>query len=342
MPAQSERPKQKLLDQVRTVLREKDYSIHTEHSYVNWIKRFILFHRTEQGSVRHPRDMAAPEIETFLTHLAVDGRIAAATQQQALSALLFLYHEVLNQDPGVVVMLRPKRPDYLPVSILTREQVHRVIAALSGVNERCPSIALVIQLIYGAGLRLIECLRLRVGDVDFNLCQIVVRDRKGWTDHVTMLPQSLVTPIQEQIERAAALHRLDISEGCGAVYLPPLIEKEHPGVHRQWCWQYVFPAHKQSLDPRSGITRRHHLGPSGPQKAVRRATRSSGIHKRINCRAFRDAFAAHLLDAGYNARTVQELVGHKDVNTTLDWYTHILNRPGPPIHSPLDRIDTGA
>lgn len=331
MTAQSERPRQKLLDQVRTILREKHYSIHTEHSYVNWIKRFILFHHK-----RHPRDMAAPEIETFLTHLAVERRIAAATQQQALSALLFLYHEVLEQDPGAVVMLRPKRPDYLPASILTREQVHQVIAALSGVNR------LVVQLIYGAGLRLIECLRLRVGDVDFGLCQIVVRDQKGWADHVTMLPQSLVAPLQEQIERAAALHRLDVSDGCGAVYLPPLIEKEHPGAHRQWRWQYIFPAHKRSLDPRSGVTRRHHLGQSSPQKAVRQAARSSGIHKQITCRTFRDAFAAHLLDAGYNVRTVQELLGHRDVNVTLDRYTHILNRPGPPVHSSLDRIDTGA
>jgi integron integrase len=241
---------------------------------------------------------------------------------------------VLEQDPGVVVMLRPKHLDYLPAFILTREQVHQVIAALSGVNR------LVVQLIYGAGLRLIECLRLRVDDVDFDLCQIVVRDGKGWADHVTMLPQSLVASLQEQIERAAVLHRLDVSEGLGTVYLPPLIEKEHPGVHREWRWQYVFPAHKHSLDPRSGVTRRHHLGPSGPQKAVRQAARSSDIHKQINCRAFRDAFAAHLLEAGYDIRTVQELLGHRNVNVTLDRYSHILNRPGPDIHSPLDRIDT--
>ncbi|MCP4535600.1 MAG: integron integrase [Chloroflexi bacterium] len=340
MAAQSERPKQKLLDQVRAVLREKYYSIHTEHTYVNWIKRFILFHKTEQDSFRHPQDMAAPEIKRFLTHLAVDRRIAASTQQQALSALFFLYHEVLDRDPGVVVMLHPNYPDYLPASVLTREQVGQVITVLSGGNR------LVIQLLYGAGLRLIECLRLRVGDVDFDLCQIVVRDGKGWADHVTMLPQSLVAPLREQIERAAALHRLDISEGfgaaAGAVYLPPVIKKEHPRAHRQWRWQYVFPAHKRSLDPRSDITRRHHLGPSGPQKAVRQAARSSGIHQQINCRAFRDAFAAHLLEAGYDVRTVQELLGHRDVNTTLDRYTHVLKRPGPVIHSPLDRITAGA
>ncbi len=330
MAVQFEQPRQKLLDQVRAVLREKHYSIHTEHAYVDWIKRFILFH-----DKRHPRDMAAPEIETFLTHLAVDRRVAASTQQQAFSALLFLYHEVLDKDPGAVVTLHPKRPDYLPASILTREQVRQVIAALSGVN------CLVVQLLYGAGLRLIECLRLRVGDVDFDLCQIVVRDEKGWADHVTMLPQSLVASLREQIERAAALHRQDVSEGLGAVYLPPVIEKEHPGAHRQRRWQYIFPAHKRSLDPRSGVTRRHHLGPSGPQKAVRRAALSAGISKRITCRAFRDAFAAHLLDAGYDVRTVQELLGHRDVNTTLDRYTHVLNRPGPAIYSPLDRIAAG-
>ncbi len=279
MTTQPEQPK--LLDQARAALREKHYSIHTEHTYVDWMRRFILFHKTEQGSFRHPREMGAAEIEAFLTHLAVDRRIAASTQQQALSALLFLYHQVLDQDPGAVVMLRPKPPDYQPASVLTREQVRQLITALSGVNR------LVVQLLYGAGLRLIECLRLRVGDVDFDLCQIVVRDEKGRPDHVTMLPQSLVAPLREQIERAAALHRLDLSEGlgaaAGAVYLPPAIEKEHPGAHRQWRWQYIFPAHKRSLDPRSGVTRRHHLGPSGPQKAVRQAARSSGIHKQINC-----------------------------------------------------------
>ena len=321
----TERPKPKLLDQARAALREKHYSIHTEHSYIDWMRRFILFHNK-----RHPREMAAPEIEAFLTHLAVDRCVSAATQQQALSALLFLYREVLDQDPGVVAMLRPKRPERLPATTMTREEARQVIDALSGVNR------LIVQLIYGAGLRLQACLRLRVGDVDFEHCQIVVRNPKGWPDHVTMLPQSLVTPLQAQIERAAALHRQDLDEGYGAAYLPPAIEQEHPQTHREWRWQYLFPAHKRSGDPRSGVTRRHHLGPSGPQKAVRQAALSSGIHKRITCRAFRDAFAAHLLEAGYTVRTVQELLGHKDVDTTLNRYIHILNQPGPPIHSPLD------
>jgi len=348
MTTQSAQPKRKLLDQActelcrsaRAVLREKHYSIHTEHTYVDWMRRFIRFHHK-----RHPRDMGAPEIAAFLTHLAVDHRVAASTQQQALSALLFLYREVLDQEPGPVLIsaLRPKRPDHLPAAILTREEVSQVIAALPVPDERCASIALVVQLLYGAGLRLIECLRLRVGDVDLTFHQILVRGEKGRPDHVTVLPQSLVAPLQEQIERAAALHRQDLADGYGAVYLPPAIEEEYPAAvgcaasAREWRWQYVFPADERSVDPRSGVTRRHHLGPSGPQKAVRQAALSTGIPKPIHCRAFRDAFAAHLLAAGYTVRTVQELLGHKDVGTTLDRYTHVLNRPGPPILSPLDR-----
>jgi integron integrase len=318
----SNRPK-KLLDRVRDVLRDKHYSIHTERTYVDWIKRYILFHHK-----RHPRDMAAPEIETFLVHLAVDLNVAASTQNQALSALLFLYREVLEIDPEPVDAIRAKRPRRLP-NVLTREQVLIVLDALSGVNQ------LIARLLYGSGLRLIECLRLRVQDVDFDYRQIVVHDGKGRADHVTMLPDNLLQPLHAHLRHVKTLHRRDLDDGYGAVYLPVAIEEEHPDAHREWGWQYLFPAPKLSIDPRSGIRRRHHLGESGPQKAVRKAAQSVGIDKPINCHTLRHCFATHLLESGYDIRTVQQLLGHADVETTLI-YSHVLNRGGPPVRSPLD------
>jgi integron integrase len=318
-------PPKKLLDRMREVLRLKHYSIRTEHTYVNWAKRYILFH-----DKRHPQDMGAPEIAAFLTHLAVQRNVAASTQNQALCALLFLYDEVLHQDVGPVDAIRAKKPKRLP-TVLTREEVERVIAAVTGPHR------LVVRLLYGSGLRLMECLRLRVKDVDFAYRQIVVRDGKGHKDRVTVLPGKLVEPLKTHLRRVALIHQRDLDRGYGAVYLPYALETKYPNAAKEWCWQYVFPARSLSRDPRSGITRRHHLGESGPQRAVRRAARLAGIDKHVSCHTFRHSFATHLLEDGYDIRTVQELLGHKDVKTTMV-YTHVLNRGGLAVRSPLDDL----
>ncbi len=254
----------KLLDCVRDVLREKHYSIRTEQVYVDWIKRYILFHNK-----RHPHDMGAPEIEAFLIHLAVDLNVAASTQTQALSALLFLYRQVLEIDPGPVDAIRAKKPKHLP-TVLTREEVKIVIAAISGTNQ------LITQLLYGAGLRLIECLRLRVQEIDFDYRQIIVRNRKGTAYHVTMLPHSLVPPLQEHLQGVKTLHRRDRENGYGAVYLPPAIEEKYPHAHYQLPWQYVFPAPRLSTDARPGIVRRTVVDYSTlPQPGREQPTKSS-------------------------------------------------------------------
>ncbi len=318
-------PPKKLLDRMREILRVKHYSIRTEQTYVNWAKRYILFHNK-----RHPKDMGAPEIAAFLTHLAVQRNVAASTQNQALCALLFLYDEVLHQDVGPVDAVRAKKPKRLP-TVLTKEEVERVIAAVTGPHR------LVVRLLYGSGLRLIECLRLRVKDVDFAYRQIVVRDGKGHKDRVTVLPGKLVEPLKTRLRRVALIHQRDLDRGYGAVYLPYALEVKYPNAAKEWCWQYVFPARSLSRDPRSGVTRRHHLGESGPQRAVRRAARLAGIDKRVTCHTFRHSFATHLLEDGYDIRTVQELLGHKDVKTTMV-YTHVLNRGGLAVRSPLDDL----
>ena len=320
----NQRPK-KLLDQVRDAIRVKHYSLRTEQAYVSWIKRYILFHNK-----RHAKEMGSAEIEAFLTHLAVDQNVAASTQNQALSALLFLYREVLKKDldPYSIDAVRAKRPKRLP-TVMTREEVRAVIAALSGTHQ------LMAQLLYGSGLRLVECLRLRVKDLDFAYRQITVRNGKGEVDRVTMLPQSLVVPLQQHLQRVKMIHQRDLDNGYGAVYLPYALERKYPNANREWCWQYVFPAHRLSKDPRSALIRRHHLGESGPQRAVRKAVRLAGIDKPVSCHTFRHSFAAHLLENGYDIRTVQELLGHKNVKTTMI-YTHVLNRGGLAVRSPLD------
>jgi len=320
----NQRPK-KLLDQVRDAIRVKHYSLRTEQAYVSWIKRYILFHNK-----RHPKEMGSAEIEAFLTHLAVDQNVAASTQNQALSALLFLYREVLKKDldPYSIDAVRAKRPKRLP-TVMTREEVRAVIAALSGMHQ------LMAQLLYGSGLRLVECLRLRVKDLDFAYRQITVRNGKGEVDRVTMLPQSLVVPLQQHLQRVKMIHQRDLDNGYGAVYLPYALERKYPNANREWCWQYVFPAHRLSKDPRSGLIRRHHLGESGPQRAVRKAVRLAGIDKPVSYHTFRHSFATHLLENGYDIRTVQELLGQKDVRTTMI-YTHVLNRGAMAVRSPLD------
>jgi integron integrase len=317
-------PPKKLLDQVRDAIRLKHYSYRTEQSYVAWIRRFILFHHK-----RHPKEMGMVEIEAFLTHLAVEGQVAASTQNQALSALLFLYRHVLHQELDAAVdAVRAKPTRYLP-TVLTPQEVMNVIDHLTGTHQ------LVVQLLYGTGLRLREGLQLRVKDLDFAQKQIGIRDAKGHESRVTMLPTCLVEPLQAQLQKAKKLHQQDLHAGYGSVYLPFALERKYPYADRSWIWQYVFPAERRSVDPRSGIRRRHHLDESGLQKAVKRAVGLAKIEKRVSCHTFRHSFATHLLQNGYDIRTVQELLGHKDVKTTMI-YTHVLNRGGRAVRSPLD------
>lgn len=314
----------KLLDQVRDAIRLKHYSIRTEQAYVNWIKRFILFHHK-----RHPNEMGTPEIEAFLTHLAVEENVAASTQNQALSALLFLYREVLHQElDGPIDALHAHKPKRLP-TVLTRDEVRRLFDHLSGVN------LLMARLLYGSGLRLMECVRLRVKDLDFDYRTITVRDGKGEQDRVTILPDSLVVPLQDHLRVVKRTHDQDLARGYGAVYLPDALARKYPNAHKEWIWQYVFPASRLSVDPRSGAVRRHHLDESGLQKAIRKAARQAGIPKPVSPHTLRHCFATHLLEAHYDIRTVQELLGHKDVKTTMI-YTHVLQRGGLAVRSPLD------
>jgi integron integrase len=316
--------KPKLLDQVRTAIRRKHYSIRTEDAYVDWIKRYIFFHHK-----RHPSEMAAPEMEQFLNHLAVEKNVAASTQNQALSALVFLYREVLKQDFEWMENLeRAKKPERLPV-VMTETEVRHVLAHLDGRHW------LMASLLYGAGLRLMECVRLRVKDVDFEYRQITVRDGKGAKDRVTMLPESSLEVLKHHLEKIRALHEQELAAGHGDVYLPFALERKHKSANKQWGWQYVFPAASLSRDPRSGKVRRHHIDEKSLQRAVKRAVTLARINKPATCHTFRHSFATHLLKNGHDIRTVQELLGHKDVSTTMI-YTHVLNKGGRGVKSPLD------
>jgi integron integrase len=316
--------KPKLLDQVRYVARLKHLSFRTEQSYSHWIKRFILFHNK-----RHPALMAETEIRHFLSHLALNENVAGSTQSVALSALLFLYRDVLKLDLNYVEGIeRAKKPKRVPV-VLTRSEVSALLDHLSG------TMRLMAGLLYGSGLRLMECVRLRVKDVDFAMRQITVRDGKGGKDRVTMLPATLVEGLQRQMARVRLLHEEDLVEGLGEVYLPDALERKYPNASKEWMWQWVFPAARRSLDPRSGKERRHHVSESLLQKAVKEAVRRAGINKPASCHTLRHSFATHLLEAGYDIRTVQELLGHKDVSTTMI-YTHVLNRGGKGVRSPLE------
>lgn len=315
----------RLLDQVRQKIRLKHYSIRTEHAYVDWIRRFILFHKK-----RHPNEMGEPEIEAFLTHLAVDRKVASSTQNQALSALLFLYRDVLGVELALLNAIRSKKPQRLPV-VLTQSEVQAVLAYLDGVHH------LMACLLYGAGLRLMECLRLRVKDVDFNYHQLTVRNGKGNKDRVTMIPEAIIAALQGQLEKARLIHQQDLSEGFGEVYLPNALDRKYPSAGSEWGWQYVFPSRHRSLDPRAGKARRHHLSEQVLQRAVKKAVRVAGINKPASCHSLRHSFATHLLESGYDIRTVQELLGHSDVSTTMI-YTHVLNKGGKGVRSPLDKI----
>ena len=315
-----------LLEKVRECLRVRHYSLRTEEAYLGWIRRFVWFH-----GKRHPRDMGTAEVEAFLTDLAVKRGVSAATQNQALAALLFLYKEVLGiQLPWLDEMVRAKRPQHLP-TVLTVREVGAVLAGLEG------TLCLIARLLYGTGMRLLEGLRLRVKDVDFDMRQITVRDGKGAKDRVTMLPAALVEPLQKHLVQVKSLHEGDLAEGYGAVWLPDALMVKYPNAPKEWGWQYVFPAGSFSVDPVSGVRRRHHIQEQMLQRAMRRAALAAKIAKPVSPHTLRHSFATHLLQFGYDIRTVQELLGHKDVSTTMI-YTHVLNRGGKGVVSPLDRL----
>lgn len=315
----------KLLDRVRERIRLKHYSIRTEDAYVQWIRRFIIHH-----GKRHPAEMGAAEVEAFLTHLAVEGQVSASTQNQARSALLFLYKEVLGVElPWLDNVEQAKKPKRLPV-VLTEDEVRALLSQLSGVPW------LVAVLLYGSGLRLMEALRLRVQDVEFKRREIVVREGKGFKDRVTMLPEMAARPLALHLEKVRGIHEGDLAQGLGEVHLPYALERKYPDAGRSWGWQYVFPSGKLSTDPRSGKTRRHHLDEQTVQRAVKQAARAAGVVKPATPHTLRHSFATHLLQRGQDIRTVQELLGHEDVQTTMI-YTHVLNRGGRGVTSPLDQ-----
>ncbi len=315
----------RLLDQVRARVRRLGLAIRTEIVYVDWIRRFIL-----ANGKRHPREMGSREVEWFLTGLATKGKVAASTQNQALSALLFLYREVLGQElPWMENIRRAKRPERLPV-VLTRDEVYRILEHLSGTSH------LMASLLYGSGLRLMECIRLRVQDIDFTRREITVRAGKGGKDRRTMLPTMSIEPLQAQLVQTRIIHEADLAAGHGGVWLPAALERKYVNATQEWIWQYVFPSRSRSIDPRSGIERRHHVDEKTLQRAVRVAVKSSGIEKPATCHTLRHSFATHLLEAGSDIRTIQELLGHSDVSTTMV-YTHVLNRGGCGVLSPLDR-----
>lgn len=317
--------KPRLLDQMRERIRLKHYSIRTEHVYCEWAKRFIRFHQ-----YRHPQDMGAVEVEAFLTELAVKRNVSASTQNQALAALLFLYKEVLALDlPWLADIVRAKKPQRLPV-VLSIEEVRRILAALDG------ELWLVCSLLYGTGMRLMEVLRLRVKDVDFARQEILIRDGKGMKDRVTMLPKRLAEPLRRHLAVVRAIHNVELEQGRGDVWLPFALARKYPKAPLEWGWQYVFPASGLSVDPRSGAVRRHHLDEKRVQRNFKRASRAAGIDKQVSPHTLRHCFATHLLESGQDIRTVQELLGHSDVKTTMI-YTHVLNRGGLAVLSPLDR-----
>jgi integron integrase len=316
--------KSPFLRQVRDLIRVKHLSYRTEEAYLGWIRRFILFHEK-----RHPKEMGAAEVQAFLTHLAVEEKVAAATQNQAFAALLFLYREVLQKPLGnIESVVRAKKPKRLP-EVLSKDEARRVLNFMRGEHW------LVGNLLYGAGLRLTEALRLCVKDLDFEYKQIVVRDGKGSKDRVTVLPEKIISPLKDHLTRVRQLHEEDLRLGFGAVYLPFALERKYQNAARDWIWQYVFPAPRRSIDPRSQVERQHRLSEAAIQAAVKEAIKQAGIVKKASPHTFRHSFATHLLEAGYDIRTLQELLGHKDVRTT-QIYTHVVGRGGLGVKSPVD------
>jgi integron integrase len=328
MNAKEEAPR--LLDQVRNEIRLRHYSIRTEHTYVDWTRRFVVFH-----NMRHPKDMGAPEITAFLTHLATHANVAASTQNQALNALVFLYKHVLGRDPGDFgEVIRAKRPIREP-TVMSTDEVERVLTNLNGTHK------LMALLMYGTGMRIIEVIRLRVKDLDFDLQCITVRDGKGQKDRQVPLPAKTADALKAQIAVVKKIHDQDLKDGYGTVYLPYALDRKYPNTNKAFHWQYLFPSPSLSVDPRSGRTQRHHVYESVLQEAIRRATRQAGIQKDIHSHTFRHSFATHLLASGSDIRTVQELLGHNDVKTTMI-YTHVLKAGACAVRSPSDRLSAAA
>ncbi len=322
----SAKPRPRLYDSVVKVLRAHHYSLRTERAYVGWIRRFILFHRP-----RHPRELSEADVNRFLTHLAVKEHVAASTQNQALAALLFLYDKVLEQPlDRIEGVIRARKPKRLPV-VLTADEVARVMAYLTGDKW------LIATLLYGGGVRLLEALRLRVKDLDFERGEITVREGKGDKDRVTMLPEVVTRPLHDHLKRVQEIHQQDLSDGYGRVELPHALGRKFPHADREWCWQFVFPQERRWVNRQMGKQGRHHVHESLIQKAVSQAARLAELTKRVTCHTFRHSFATHLLVDGYDIRTVQELLGHKDVKTTMV-YTHVLNRGGRAVRSPADNL----
>ena len=325
-PVESDAPKPKLLDQVRQAIRARHYSKRTEKTYVEWTKRFIYFH-----GKRHPLEMGELEINQFLTDLAVSKKVRASTQNQALSAILFLYQQVLNKSlEWVNPAVRAKKPKRLPV-VLTREEVRTILDLMAGATK------LVAILLYGAGLRLKECLELRFKDIDFKTNQILVREGKGQKDRVTTLPASVKEALLDHLRGVWRLHQRDLPEGAGRVVLPHALALKYQNADREWAWQWVIPASTRYFDMEAGIERRHHLHETAVQKAMRQAVLRAGIGKPATPHVLRHSFATHLLEDGYDIRTIQELLGHSDLNTTMI-YTHVLNKGGRGVRSPADQL----
>ena len=324
-PSPSSPKGKKLLDQYRDAINLKHYSPRTGDTYIIWAREYILFHNK-----RHPKEMGAPEINQFLTHLASEKKISTSTQNQALSAILFLYRHVLHLelDEASLSEFRPQRAKNVP-TVLSKDEVKRVLGNLTSVNK------LIAQVLYGGGLRVMETMRLRVKDIDFDNHQIIVRDGKGEDDRLTMLPDAVIQPLQLHLKYVKIIHEKDLTDGCGSVYLPYALDRKYPNANKDWIWQYIFPAPDLSKDTHTGIVRRHHIHESTVQKAVKEAARLAKINKHVTPHTFRHSFATHLLQSGYDIRTVQELLGHKDVKTTMI-YTHVLQRGGLAVKSPLD------
>ncbi len=316
----------KLLDQLRNEIRFKHYSIRTEKAYVDWVKRFILFHDKQ-----HPEEMGEVEIKQFLNWLALKGKVAASTQNQALCSILFLYKNVINKEITWVENIKwAKRPRKLPV-VFSESEIKKIMVLLDGIHW------LVANIMYGAGLRLNECVSLRVQDIDFDYRQIMVRNAKGEKERATVLPDGLREDLRRQIEKVSVMHKNDLENGYGKVYMPYAIERKYPNANKQLIWQYLFPSKSLAVDPRSNRKQRHHIHVDTVQRAIRAAIRLSGIRKKGSSHSFRHSFATHLLEAGYDIRTIQELLGHEDISTTMI-YTHVLNKGAGAVKSPFDKL----
>ncbi len=326
-PGRSDKKEKRLRERLREAIRTRHYSRRTEKAYWYWVRYFVFFH-----GKRHPAEMGAAEVSGFLGWLATERNVAAATQNQALSALLFLYKHVLGIGlPWLGDLVRAQRPVRLPV-VLSEGEVRRLLDCAAG------SARLMVGLLYGSGLRQIECLSLRVKDIDFAYRQILVRDGKGARDRVTMLPENLVQPLQAHLGKVRVLHGRDLKQGFGEVRLPYALARKYPRAGRAWAWQYLFPSAHRSADAENGVVRRHHVHPDTLSQAVARAAVRAGIDKRVSCHTMRHSFATHLLERGYDIRTVQELLGHSDVSTTMI-YTHVMNKGARAVRSPLDRLE---